>query len=119
VIDRVATVSGDETSEALPAQNTIALSWRTGFTGRSKRGRTFHVGLSEASVEGSFILTTPALATLAAYENLITLLQAAGYDLGVLSYVTAGAPRVTPLFTAYNSVIFADTIVDSMDSRKP
>lgn len=116
---KVSTATGEIVSEPLPSQDTVAISWRTGFSGRSRRGRTFFVGLTENSVTGSYVNGTAITNILAAFSALITDLDTAGFALGVLSYVSEGAPRVTPLFTPYIDCIMTDNIVDSMDTRKP
>lgn len=116
---RVSTATGLITSEPLPSQDTVALSFRTGFSGRSRRGRNYHVGLTENSTTGSYINSTAIANLITAYQQLITDLANDDFALGVLSYVSDGAPRVTPLFTPYVNVIITDTVVDSMDTRKP
>lgn len=45
--------AGGAAGEALPANATAALSLKTGYSGRRFRGRSFFVGLSEASSSGS------------------------------------------------------------------
>lgn len=119
VDNKVIAVTGAQTSEALPSQNTVAISFRSGFIGRSRRGRLYHVGMHEAAVEGDYILPVYGTALVTAYQALINLLADDSYFLGVLSYIENGAPRVTPLFTPYTTAILVNLGVDSMDKRKP
>lgn len=116
---RVATHSGDRTSPALPAQDTVAMSWRTGFSGRSRRGRTYHVGLTEDMVVHSTLQASPMAAMLEKYSLLITNVIAADWQLVIASFRANKQPRLTALLTPVTNVILTDVIVDSMDSRKP
>lgn len=114
----IETISGLVNSPGLPAQNTIAISLRSGLAGRSRRGRTYHVGLAEDQVIGSRTTVGHATALAEAYSALIT---GTGEDWawGIASYVSNGAPRTEAMFTTITSCILTDTIVDSMDTRKP
>lgn len=113
------TFNGTVASPSLPAQNTVAVSFRTGLTGRSRRGRAYHVGLAESMAEGSRLTLAAATNIPAQYFSLIATAALAGWTWGVLSYVENGVPRVTPLFTPITDCILVDTIIDSMDTRKP
>lgn len=116
---RAVSIAGDSLSQALPPQNTIAVSLRSIFSGRSRRGRLYHVGLAEGSNDGGYITPAAVLAITAVYEALRADVLVANWTWGVLSYVLDGAPRAVPLFTPYTSVIVTDTIIDSQDKRKP
>jgi len=105
---------------AAPANNvTYAVSFRTGFGGRSYRGRAYHVGLAEADIADSYINVTVRESIREAYEALITALLGSGITWGVYSKVNAGAPRTTGLLTPITSVITVDNVLDSMRSRLP
>ena len=116
---RVASHTGTRTSPALPAADTIAMSWRTGFSGRSRRGRTYHVGMTEDMVVHSTLQASPMAAMLSAYEELINLAVAADWQLVIASFRSNKQWRLTALLTPVTNVILTDVIVDSMDSRKP
>lgn len=115
----IETIPGLYTSPALPAQNTIAISLRTGLSGRSRRGRTYHVGLTEEQVVGSRVVLATATGLAAAYTALIAAVDGDDWQWVVASYVSNGAPRATALLTPITACILTDTIVDSMDTRKP
>jgi hypothetical protein len=99
---------------------TIAVSWRTGITGRSFRGRTYHLGLSEAQYVGSTLEVTPAGLILTAYDALLTTINAiSGNQMGVLSRYADKAPRVNGLLTPISNVEFVDLVLDSQRRRLP
>jgi hypothetical protein len=116
---RAFTVNGEAAAPSLPAQDTLAMSTRTGFTGRSRRGRMYHVGLAESFVEGSTVNSTAYAALLAAYNALYVDIGVGEWQWVVASFVEDGGPRSTALVTPITSVILVDPIVDSMDTRKP
>lgn len=115
----VETIPGTVNSPSLPAQNTIAVSLRSGFAGRSRRGRLFHVGLPEDRVIGSRITVGHASELVTAYQALVTALSSTDWEWVVASFVSNKVPRATALLTPITDVILTDTVVDSMDSRKP
>ena len=119
LVTRVFTTNGTVVQPALPAQNTVAMSARTGLSGRSRRGRIFHVGMPETFVTGSTINSTGSAQLLASYEALLTRLAPTDWRYVIASFVSGGLPRVTALTTNVTNFILSDVIVDSMDSRKP
>jgi hypothetical protein len=112
-------IPGTETGQALPSQDTIAISFRSGLTGRSRRGRLYHVGLSEAAVNGDYLIGTSRTVLIAAYEALMSATATDNWFLVVVSYTGDGQPREFPLVTEITSVVITDDIIDSMDKRKP
>lgn len=119
VYTRVSTATGLVSADALPAQNTVAMSWRTGFSGRSRRGRTYHVGLPETLVENSTLTSAGSATLLNSYNGLLTRLNPGDWKLVIASFVSNRAPRAAALVSQVNAVILTDVIVDSMDKRKP
>ena len=119
VYTRVNAISGDNTLGPLPAQNTVAISFRTGLSGRSRRGRLYHVGLSKDQVTASTLASGVAAALITAYSELVDAFIDIDWELVIASFVSNGAPRAAALLTPVNQVILSDPIVDSMDTRKP
>lgn len=115
----VETIPGTVNSPSLPAQNTVAVSLRSGFAGRSRRGRLFHVGLPEDRVIGSRVTVAHATELVTAYQALVTAMNATDWRWVVASFVSNKAPRSGALLTPITDVVLTDTVVDSMDSRKP
>ncbi len=83
----------------------VRLNIRTGLRGRSFRGRTGIAGPTEADVAGNNLVAAARTSwqTLATtFFNNLAAASGTGYAtlvVGVISTVTGGAPRVTPLFT--------------------
>lgn len=119
VVQDIETIPGTLTSPSLPAQNTIAISLRTGLAGRSRRGRLYHIGIGETNAIGSRVSVAYATNLAAAYTALIATTAAVDWRWVVASYVSDGAPRTTALLTPITNCILVDTIIDSMDTRKP
>lgn len=105
---------------AAPANNvTIALSFRTGFGGRSYRGRAYHVGLSEADIADSYIDPTVLASLVEGYEAIIELVDNVGWEWVVYSRFFQGNPREVGLATRITNVIAVDQILDSYRTRLP
>jgi hypothetical protein len=64
-------ITGSLQTPVLPANVTVAVSLRTPFAGRSFRGRTYWIGLSEGAVTGDFVNSNTAQNILAAVRALI------------------------------------------------
>lgn len=90
----VGTVGG----EALPASAAAVLSWRTTYTGRKYRGRTYLYGMGEAQTNGS-LLTTSAVALATAIGS------------ALLGFVN-GTGTVVAL-SVYSTVLNASNIIQS------
>jgi len=97
-----------------PNNVTVAIKWTGGLTGRSQRGRTYHIGLSEGQVTGNSVDIPDGAAILAAYNELITAISGAtiGAKLVIVSYITNGAPRTTGQTTDVTDVGL-DLTIDS------
>jgi hypothetical protein len=114
------TVNNAGTLAAAPAPNNIAvvMSWRTGFSGRSFRGRTYHAGILNTEVSDNLISTTLANNLLADATTLLSDLVTGGHNLVVFSQFADGSPRVTGVGTAINQAII-DTRIDTQRRRLP
>lgn len=112
-------IPGTLTGEPLPSEVTIAISHRTGLTGRSMRGRTYHVGIGESNTTGDYISDGYRINLINAYAALISMAMVFDFTWVVASFVTNGAPRVGAVLTPITQVVIVDTIVDSMRKRKP
>lgn len=119
VATREVTEAGTALGENMPSQDTIAISLRTGFAGRSYRGRLYHVGLTENMVTGNYINGATGTALITAYDNLRTQLAAATYSWVVVSLQTNGAPRVQGVTRDIQDVVLADSRVDRQIRRMP
>lgn len=87
--------TGTGTSPQLPNNVTVAVKWTGGLTGRSQRGRTYHVGLTEAQVEGDAVSVVSGAVILASYQAILSAISTAilGAKLVIVSYISGGVPR--------------------------
>jgi len=114
-------VVGGVSGEAAPNNCSMAVSFRTAFSGRNFRGRNYVPVLTNADVTGNNIDSAFAANIVATYE----LLMAGGSDLPagwtwvVVSKVLNGVPRVAGVFNEIFSVLVTDLVVDSMRRRLP
>lgn len=99
------------TASQLPGNCTAAVTLYTAKRGRSYRGRIFHVGLLEAHVTDNYVNGLMAIELFEKYHKLIEEpFGVNGWTLGVLSYYTEGAWRMTADFNACTSIVFSDLI---------
>jgi hypothetical protein len=101
-----------------PGNVTVAVSWTTGFVGRSRRGRTFHIGLTDDQTSGNQVLEAIRVSLEAAYFDLISDVATADPDwrLVVVSRFEDGAPRSAGLVTEIRNAT-VDPNLDSMRTR--
>lgn len=112
-------LDGTHSGKALPMNVTLALKWSTGFSGRTKRGRTYHIGITDtqvASTDMSFMDTTALGLIVADYAELISEVNISDQYLAVASLRVNGAWRDTGVLTKILSVS-ADSYVDSQRRR--
>lgn len=107
--------SGDP---ALPNNVTVAVKWGTGYSGRSYRGRTYHLGMTSDQVVDNNITTAARAALKDAYQALIDVITLGGYELVVCSLYTDKLPRSLGLTTPINEVS-VNPVVDSQRRRLP
>lgn len=112
-------VPGTGTGTALPNNVTLAIKKGTGFVGRSFRGRTYHIGLTEQQVTGNTVGSTVLDTLRDAYDALKEPLGALiPVDLCVLSEYADGAQRTAGICTVVTG-IGIDPTVDSQRRRLP
>lgn len=109
-------IVGALSSPPLPTGTTVTASWRTGRSGRSFRGRTYHVGLTETQVDGN-ALTAPSQSALQqAYTDLIIAANVIDAPLSVCSRVSNGVLRNPAILTPVLSCL-VDQYIDSQRRR--
>jgi len=112
-------VQGLEVAEPLPSINTIAISLRSAFAGRSRRGRLYHVGMSESRVAGDYVTPSAATSYINGYESLRSAFLADDLEWVVVSYVSNGVPRAAGLVTPITNIVLTDTKLDHQLRRAP
>jgi len=111
-------VDGTITSPILPLNCAAVISWKTALRGRSYRGRTYHVGLTESTVDNSTINSTMRGGLVTAYLALLAVFVADDLQPVIVSRYHDLAPRTTGVATAITSLACDDT-VDSQRRRLP
>lgn len=111
-------LAGTSGNDAAPNNVAVVATYRTGFTGRSFRGRTYFAGIDETLI----VNNTPAGGVitniLSSIDDMVTAANADGFNFVVASYRTGGAPRVAALGTFITDVTM-DTRSDSQRRRLP
>lgn len=105
-------------SAALPNHVTVAVRWGTGLRGRSYRGRTYHIGLTEADVAGNTLDATTTSQLITAYAALRDGISSLDAELVVVSRQHNNVPLTTGVATEIVSVSI-DRTVDSQRRRLP
>jgi len=102
---------------AAAANAALVVSYRTGLTGRSNRGRTYVPGLIVAYfTDAQHLSTGTATAFSGAFQNLIDALTAISMTLSVLSRIFDGAARAVGILITITELI-VNTTVDSQRRR--
>lgn len=111
--------NGGITQAYLPNNVTLSITFRTGFSGRSFRGRNYIVGMYRDAVSLNAVSQLYADAWAAAYEGFLQVADGHNATWVVLSRYANNAPRETGVYTPIRSTGFADLIVDSLRRRLP
>lgn len=119
VATKVSAATGAVVQDALPSQVTLAISFRTGMTGRSNMGRLFHVGLRQNQTSGSYLDPGEVTAIIECYIELRDALAAAQFQLVIASFQEDGILKDPATVRAVTDIILTDTILDSQDRRTP
>jgi len=119
-IDNTTAGVGGDSNNPMPALAAACISFRTGFTGRSSRGRNYFWGLSVANLaanENQIVSTTLNL-LLTNYQMLPTYLSGTSWTHVVVSRQTLGAVRPTGVYLPVTTYIFTDNLWDTQRRRK-
>ncbi len=111
--------TGGVNNESLPANIALCVSLRTGFAGRSYRGRSYVPGIPENQSQYSVFTGSFVTAVVNAYNILRADSIAGGYPLVVVSRRVGGVARDVGVATPVTAVIAVDTAVDSQRRRLP
>jgi hypothetical protein len=116
----ISTGPGTHTGGSAPGNVAFVVTERTGFTGRSARGRIYQ-GPVPFNVNTSInnVSTAYSTAVVAAWVQVGIAIQGAGWTHVVLSRRAGGAPRTVGIGTAVNQLEARNTELDSMRSRLP
>lgn len=79
VVEKAENIPGGEGGGPLPDNVSVSIKWATALSGRSYRGRSFHIGLTTNDVTGDTVNAAKITQLIAAYESLRTGLAGAGW----------------------------------------
>lgn len=120
VVDMSFTALLGEEGDAMPNNVALSVSFRTGFAGRSNRGRNYVGAIPRANVVENQVDTTFAGIVKAAYDSIIGANTVApGWSWAVASFKTAGAWRTAAQVVPIQTVVIVDRTVDTMQKRLP
>lgn len=112
--------TGSIATEAMPGNVTLSVSFRSGATGRSNRGRNYMVGIPRSQVEGAIADAGYGDDVVAAYTALLGEgALPAGWQWVIVSRFLDKVQRDPGVTIAVNSVRLVDLIVDSQRRRLP
>lgn len=110
--------AGTNTGQALPNNVAFCISLRTGLTGRSARGRWYQGGLTEDQVTGNDLTAGAVTSYVAALDNLLSAISAAGGQAAIVSYFANGVLRPGgPVYFPITDALAVDSTVDSQRGR--
>lgn len=114
------TGGGTVVGQLMPNNVAYVITHRTGFTGRSARGRTYHGGLSATNLSGTNQVQLTFKADLeAAWDELATYLAGTGWTFVVVSRYSNGAQRAVGVTFAVTTSSGRNRLVDSQRRRLP
>lgn len=99
------TLAGTATSDQLPAQCSVVLTWLTGLASKNGRGRMFLPPFSVDTVAGGRLATADSTIVLAAGKNLINAMSGSGFTPVVFNRKTGVGTSITRVRTSniYNT----------------
>ncbi len=104
----------------LPNEMSFCVSLRTGFRGRSARGRWFMPPpVAEQQLDSNHVTTAYITLAVGTMQALIDDLFDAGWRMAVASFVTDKVPNTPPVLHDYTVAIAVDNVLDSQRRRKP
>lgn len=112
----IAGENGASAFAALPGNVAAVISWRTGLSGRTRRGRSYMAGLPVNTRTGDQIQEATQIALRDAGIELITACSDGDYPLVIASYQLNNAPRTAALLTPVTTPS-VDTRLDTQRRR--
>lgn len=114
-------INGQEgSSPQAPNNVTVAIKAQTGLAGRSFRGRSYWIGLSDNQIGGSFVAAGSLANIVAALNTLRSSVNGvSGHTMVVASKRSGGAPRVAGVTTDITTWLAVDNAIDSQRRRLP
>jgi hypothetical protein len=112
-------MTGTGSASPLPVNDTFCIKWVTGRTGRSYRGRTYHIGIGADWVTDSKLQVLKATQLVEAYNDWFEAMQGLEHQLVIVSYHTNGVANDPAIVTPVTGATYADLNLDSQRRRLP
>lgn len=117
-------LAGTLTGQTAPNNVTFTISFRTGFAGKSYRGRVYHPGIrlaDIASAEPNNLVPARAQGLVGSWETLRQNIASGmpQFRMAVVSRYANKAPRTSAEVTEITSVLAVDRVLDSQRRRLP
>lgn len=113
------TAFGSAGTPSLPNNVSFCVSFRTGLTGRSARGRNYFIGLVEGAVVDSTVNAASIDAIVDGYEAVLALNSTLSHEWVVVQRYSQGVLLPSGITRPINSVLAVNAIVDSQRRRLP
>lgn len=112
--------NGAHSGTPLPALTAFCISFRTGYTGRSARGRNYVWGLSTDAMgtNENEIAAATALGLANGYEEIPTYLSGTNWAHVVVSRYTSNALRTTGVYLPITTYTYTDLLWDTQRRRR-
>lgn len=110
---------GTAGTPSLPNNVSFCVSFRTGLTGRSARGRNYFVGLVEGAVVDSTVNSASINAIVAGYQQVLALNETLSQEWVIVQRYSEGNLLPQGITRAVNSIVVVDAVVDSQRRRLP
>lgn len=112
-------VVGTLTGPAISNNVALCLTKRSGLTGRSARGRLYHIGFTEDQMSGNTLLSAYVSDVVEAYQNMIINMAGSDFEPVILSKYENNAPRTTGIFFLQTTIGARNNRVDTQRRRLP
>lgn len=119
-IDNTNAGPGSDANNPLPALAAVCISFRTGFTGRSARGRNYITGfgVDNLATNENRIVSSTITALQNAYGLLNSYVTAANWAHVVISRYTLGSARPSGVYLPVTTYLVTDDLWDTQRRRK-
>lgn len=114
-----APIGGTNTSPSLPNSVSLCVSFRTGFTGRSARGRNYFIGLCEDQVTANSVNDATQTAILNGYNAVLDLANDFPCQWVVVQRYANNVQLPAGVTRAITDILIVDDVVDSQRRRLP
>jgi hypothetical protein len=111
--------AGGVASETMPNSSAACISFRTGLTGRSFRGRNYILGIPVGNVTQNTLNSDWTALMVTGWNSIGSAAFDIGWNWVAVSRVSGGLDRAEGVTTPISAVLFTDNIIDTQRRRGP